>query len=114
MPRGQKDSERRLSEDIDRLLAGEEVRADPTADAEEKSTLGFARRMAASTPEPGAAFAALVQVAPSRGRTAISYLTLFGAFASSVFWVVAPTTHSTSMPPASISTACRPGCSAGW
>ena len=35
-----------------------------------------------------AAFAALVQVAPSRGRMAISYLTLFGAFASSVFWVV--------------------------
>jgi MFS transporter len=35
-----------------------------------------------------AAFAALVQVAPSRGRMAISYLTLFGAFASSVFWMV--------------------------
>jgi hypothetical protein len=35
-----------------------------------------------------AAFAALVQVTPSRGRTAISYLTLFGAFASSVFWVL--------------------------
>src|SRR5262245_18834605 len=35
-----------------------------------------------------AAFAALVQVAPSRARTAISYLTLFGAFASSVFWVI--------------------------
>jgi MFS family permease len=35
-----------------------------------------------------AAFAALVQVAPSRGRQAISYLTLFGAFASSVFWIV--------------------------
>jgi Major Facilitator Superfamily len=35
-----------------------------------------------------AAFAALVQVAPSRGRKAISYLTLFGAFASSVFWVI--------------------------
>lgn len=35
-----------------------------------------------------AAFAALVQITPSRGRTAISYLTLFGAFASSVFWVV--------------------------
>ena len=35
-----------------------------------------------------AAFAALVQIAPSRGRKAISYLTLFGAFASSVFWVV--------------------------
>jgi MFS family permease len=35
-----------------------------------------------------AAFVALVQVAPSRGRKAISYLTLFGAFASSVFWVV--------------------------
>jgi hypothetical protein len=35
-----------------------------------------------------AAFAALVQAVPSRARTAISYLTLFGAFASSVFWVV--------------------------
>ena len=35
-----------------------------------------------------AAFAALVQVAPTRGRQAISYLTLFGAFASSVFWVL--------------------------
>ena len=35
-----------------------------------------------------AAFAALVQVTPSRGRLAISYLTLYGAFASSVFWVV--------------------------
>jgi MFS family permease len=35
-----------------------------------------------------AAFVGLVQVAPSRGRKAISYLTLFGAFASSVFWVV--------------------------
>ena len=35
-----------------------------------------------------AAFAALVQVLPSRGRIAISYLTLFGAFASTVFWVV--------------------------
>jgi MFS family permease len=35
-----------------------------------------------------AAFAALVQVVPMRGRKAISYLTLFGAFASSVFWVV--------------------------
>ena len=35
-----------------------------------------------------AAFAGLVQVVPSRGRLAISYLTLFGAFASTVFWVV--------------------------
>ena len=35
-----------------------------------------------------AAFAALVQITPSRGRKAISYLTLFGAFASSVFWVI--------------------------
>jgi hypothetical protein len=35
-----------------------------------------------------AAFAALVQVTPTRGRKAISYLTLFGAFASSVFWVI--------------------------
>jgi MFS family permease len=35
-----------------------------------------------------AAFVALVQVTPARGRQAISYLTLFGAFASSVFWVL--------------------------
>jgi predicted MFS family arabinose efflux permease len=35
-----------------------------------------------------AAFAALVQVVPSRGRLAISYLTLWGAFASTVFWVI--------------------------
>ena len=35
-----------------------------------------------------AAFAALVQVTPSRGRKAISYLTLYGADASTVFWVV--------------------------
>ncbi|MEQ1614997.1 MAG: MFS transporter, partial [Hyphomicrobiaceae bacterium] len=35
-----------------------------------------------------AAFAALVQVTPSRGRMAISYLTLFGSFASSIFWPI--------------------------
>jgi len=35
-----------------------------------------------------AAFAALVQIVPSRGRLAISYLTLFGAFASTIFWVL--------------------------
>jgi MFS family permease len=35
-----------------------------------------------------ASFAGLVQVVPSRGRAAISYLTLFGAFASTVFWVI--------------------------
>jgi len=35
-----------------------------------------------------AAFAALVQVTPSRGRTAISYVTLYGAYASTVFWVI--------------------------
>ncbi len=46
--------------------------------------LGVAMRMSLYD----AAFAAIVQVAPSRGRTAISYLTLYGAFASTVFWVV--------------------------
>jgi Major Facilitator Superfamily len=35
-----------------------------------------------------AAFAALVQVTPARGRKAISYLTLYGAYASTVFWVI--------------------------
>jgi MFS family permease len=36
-----------------------------------------------------AAFAALVQVVPTRGRRAISYLTLYGAYASTIFWVIA-------------------------
>lgn len=35
-----------------------------------------------------AAFAALVQVTPTRGRRAISYLTLFGGLASTVFWPI--------------------------
>jgi MFS family permease len=35
-----------------------------------------------------AAFAALVQVTPTRGRKAISYLTLYGAYASTVFWLI--------------------------
>jgi MFS family permease len=35
-----------------------------------------------------AAFPALVQVTPSRGRRAISYLTLFGGLASTVFWPI--------------------------
>ncbi len=46
--------------------------------------LGIAMRMCLYD----AAFAALVAVAPSRGRRAISYLTLFGGFASSVFWPI--------------------------
>ena len=46
--------------------------------------LGIAMRMSLYD----AAFAALVQVAPSRGRRAISYLTLFGGFASSIFWPI--------------------------
>ncbi len=35
-----------------------------------------------------AAFPSLVQVMPSQGRRAISYLTLYGGFASSVFWPI--------------------------
>lgn len=35
-----------------------------------------------------AAFAAMVQVSPHNGRRAIAFLTLFGGFASTVFWVV--------------------------
>lgn len=38
-----------------------------------------------------AAFTALVQVAPSRGRRAIGYLTLFAGFASTIFWPIAHT-----------------------
>jgi len=46
--------------------------------------LGLAMRMSLYD----AAFASLVQVTPARGRRAISYLTLFGGFASSVFWPI--------------------------
>lgn len=35
-----------------------------------------------------AAFAAMVQVSPAKGRQAIAYLTLFGGFASTVFWLI--------------------------
>ncbi len=46
--------------------------------------LGIAMRMCLYD----AAFAALVQVTRERGRAAISYLTLFGSFASSIFWPI--------------------------
>jgi MFS family permease len=42
-----------------------------------------------------AAFAALVQVTPSRGRRAISYLTLFGGLASTAFWPIGHALNST-------------------
>ena len=35
-----------------------------------------------------AAFAAMVQVSPANGRQAIAFLTLFGGFASTVFWLI--------------------------
>src|SRR5215831_6099448 len=47
--------------------------------------LGLAMRMSLYD----AAFAALVQVTPWRGRRAISYLTLLGGLASTVFWPIA-------------------------
>ena len=46
--------------------------------------LGLAMRMTLYD----AAFPALVQITPSRGRRAISFLTLFGGFASSAFWPI--------------------------
>jgi hypothetical protein len=46
--------------------------------------LGFAMRLTLYD----AAFAALVQVTPTRGRRAISYLTLFGGVASTIFWPI--------------------------
>lgn len=46
--------------------------------------LGIAMRMTLYD----AAFPSLVQVAPSRGRRSISYLTLFGGLASTIFWPI--------------------------
>ena len=57
---------------------------DPYAYLAVWALLGIAMRLSLYD----AAFAALVQVAPSRGRRAISYLTLFGGFASSIFWPI--------------------------
>jgi predicted MFS family arabinose efflux permease len=57
---------------------------DPYAYLAVWAVLGIAMRLSLYD----AAFAALVQVAPSRGRRAISFLTLFGGFASSVFWPI--------------------------
>jgi predicted MFS family arabinose efflux permease len=57
---------------------------DPYAYLAAWAFLGLAMRMTLYD----AAFAALVQVTPSRGRRAISYLTLFGGFASSIFWPI--------------------------
>jgi MFS family permease len=64
------------------LLALSQVRSEPAYLAT-WAAIGVGMRLCLYD----AAFAALVQVVPSRGRLAISYLTLFGAFASSVFWV---------------------------
>src|SRR5262245_62721114 len=76
---------RRMQEEIERggQLAGRGWLRQPAARA--VVALGISMRMCLYD----AAFAALVQVTPSRGRRAISYLTLFGGFASSVFWPIA-------------------------
>ena len=58
--------------------------SDPYAYLAVWAFLGLAMRMTLYD----AAFAALVQVTPSRGRRAISYLTLFGGLASTVFWPI--------------------------
>lgn len=42
-----------------------------------------------------AAFPSLVQVMPSQGRRAISYLTLYGGFASTVFWPIGHAVNAT-------------------
>jgi Major Facilitator Superfamily len=65
------------------LVALSQVR-DPTSYLAVWAVLGIGMRCCLYD----AAFAALVQVTPARGRKAISYLTLYGAYASTVFWVV--------------------------
>jgi MFS family permease len=65
------------------LVALSQVR-DPSSYLAVWAFLGFAMRLTLYD----AAFAALVQVTPSRGRRAISYLTLFGGLASTVFWPI--------------------------
>jgi predicted MFS family arabinose efflux permease len=65
------------------LLALALVR-DPYAYLAAWAFLGLAMRLTLYD----AAFPSLVQVTPSRGRRAISYLTLFGGLASTVFWPI--------------------------
>jgi MFS family permease len=65
-------------------LAGIAMATTPVAYIAAWAFLGFAMRLTLYD----AAFAAIVQVAPSRGRRAISYLTLFGGVASTIFWPI--------------------------
>jgi hypothetical protein len=57
----EKDLEKLFSEDIDRLLAGEELKTEAGAGKEVSEALDFARKMIAATPEPGAGFKAQLQ-----------------------------------------------------
>jgi hypothetical protein len=57
----EKDLERLFSENIDRLLAGEEIETGAKAEKEVSEALEFARKMIAATPEPGAEFKARLQ-----------------------------------------------------
>jgi MFS family permease len=65
-------------------LAAVALAESPTAYLAAWALLGLAMRLTLYD----AAFAALVQVTPSRGRRAISYLTLFGGVASTIFWPI--------------------------
>jgi MFS family permease len=65
-------------------LVGLAFVADPASYLAIWAVLGLAMRMTLYD----AAFAGMVQVAPRNGRRAISYLTLFGGFASTVFWPI--------------------------
>jgi hypothetical protein len=57
----EKDLEKLLSENIDRLLAGEEIKTEAGAGKEVGEALDFARKMIAATPEPGAGFKTQLQ-----------------------------------------------------
>jgi len=65
-----------------------QMEADAAEDMGEISALRAKALALAAKTQNAAHFAALVQAVPSRGRTAISYLTLYGAYASTVFWVI--------------------------
>jgi hypothetical protein len=54
----ERDIEKKFTENLDRILAGKEIKSDPSMDAELRAALDFARKMAALTTAPSAQYQA--------------------------------------------------------
>ncbi len=59
----ERDIAKKFTENLDRILAGEEIKADPAMDAELRAALDFARKMAALRTAPSAPYQARLKAA---------------------------------------------------